>query len=116
MITRMNTANTNIHIDPLRLEKKEIFNASLKLLNEGKFHATSMNEIAFYAKLTESTIHYIFESREKLLEELSQNLTSEIIKTVKEADKNSILFKDKFLSIWNALYQYYLQAPAVISF
>lgn len=98
------------------MEKRAIFQASLKLLREGKFFATPLSEIAFQANLSGTLIRDVYESREKLLEELSESLTEQIVITIEDALKNSVGRKERFFQSWMALYKYYTLYPDAIAF
>ena len=103
-------------IDQLRPEKQRIFEVSLRLLREGRFHARPMAEIAFLARMSNALMDVTFESRDKLLAELMEATLSEIEKPVKEAGLKSATFKDRFFNSWNALFQFYSRVPDAISF
>lgn len=107
---------TIIKSDNLKMEKKAIFEASLKLLSEGKFYASSLAEIAFQANLSGTMILYVFESRETLLQEMSESLTKQIVNTLEDAGKYSLDFKERFFDSWMALYRFYTICPHVIAF
>jgi TetR/AcrR family transcriptional regulator, multidrug resistance operon repressor len=102
--------------DILMMEKKAIFQASLKLIRAGKFQATPLTEIAFIANMSGRMIHCVFDSREKLLAELSQMLTKEIINLIEEASATTDNFERRFFQVWMALYKYYSKNPNVIAF
>jgi TetR/AcrR family transcriptional repressor of multidrug resistance operon len=102
--------------DILMMEKRAIFEASLNLLRAGKFQGTPLTEIAFLAKMSGRMIEEVFESREKLLEELSETLTTQITKLIEEAAGTSNTFKQRFFHVWVALYKHYTKNPNVIAF
>jgi AcrR family transcriptional regulator len=98
------------------IERRVIFDTALKLIRAGKFQATSMTEIAHLAGVDENVALYFFESREKLLRELSGYVTDSISKIVKETVKDELSFQNRFFKVWSALYQYYTQHPGMIAF
>lgn len=106
----------NIIIDQTRLEKRAIFEVSLRLLKEGKFHATPMAEIAYLSKISESLMEWVFETRENLLAELSEMMMPKIEREIQEAIKKSDSFKETVFNSWIALYQFYTRIPDTISF
>ena len=108
--------NQKIKHDNLRMEKKAIYEASLKLLSEGKFHASSLAEIAFEAKLSWTSIIFVFETRDKLLQEMSEHVTQEIHHTIDEAVRPHPEHKERFFALWKALNRYYSQHPNAIAF
>ena len=93
-----------------------IFETSLKLIRQGRFHATSMSEIALLSRISGTMIFYVYENRDELLVELGQKVLGQIHDTIEEACKNSLGFNDTIRNIWMGLYQYYSKHPDVISF
>ena len=98
------------------MERKAIFDAALMLIKEGRFQSTPMSEIAYYAKLAESTTLYFFESREKLLTDLNQYIYDILHGIISKANKEGASFEVRFFSIWRALYEYYARNPAAMAF
>jgi hypothetical protein len=88
----------------------------LKLLREGKFFATPLSEVAFQANLSGTMMCHVYESRDELLEELSEHLTEQIVNAVEGALKNSQGQKERFFQSWMALYKYYTLYPDSIAF
>src|SRR5688572_11131039 len=111
----MNSDN-NMKIDILATEKNAIFDASLKLLKAGKFQGTPLAEIAFLSRMSSRLIENVFETRERLLGELSATLTSRIIRIIEDAAARSKSFRESFFHVWTALYKYYTRNPDVIAF
>lgn len=103
-------------IDILAMEKNAIFDASLKLLRAGKFQGTPLAEIAFLSRMSSRLIENVFETRERLLGELSVSLTSKIIEIIEDAGARSRSFRESFFHVWTALYKYYTRNPDVIAF
>lgn len=112
----MKRIEINARIDQMRPEKQRIFEVSLRLLSEGRFHATSMAEIASLAKMSSAMMDIAFESRDKVLAELMEATLSNIERPVREAGLTSATFKDRFFKSWQALFQFYSQHPHAISF
>lgn len=106
----------NVAIDQTRMEKRAIFEVSLRLLKEGKFHATPMAEIAYLSKMSDLLMEHVFESREKLLTELSEMMIRKIETKIQEASAQRFDFKDRVFDCWIALYQFYTRFPDMISF
>ena len=98
------------------MEKRAIFRASLKLIREGKFHATSMAEIGYHANVSGSTVEVFFESREKLLAELAEYIFDNISSIVLASDKLKDLPKRRFFHLWKQLFDFYASQPDVIFF
>lgn len=106
----------NIAIDQTRLEKQAIFEVSLKLLREGRFHATPMTEIAYLSKISGALMDHVFQTREELLLELSNTLLRRIEVEVIDACKRGAGFRECLLNVWSALYVFYTRHPDAISF
>ena len=106
----------NLTIDQTRFEKQAIFEVSLKLLSEGRFHAMKMDEIAFLANISAAMMERVFKTREKLLEELATVVTLQIQTELDASGQNTASLKERFLSSWLALYQFYTRYPDVVAF
>ena len=106
----------NSVIDQTKFEKQAIFEVSLKLLREGRFHAVQHDEIAFLAKISAAMMERIFKTREKLLEELTTVVILHIQKELEASGQNTSSLKERFLSSWLSLYQFYTRYPDVIAF
>jgi AcrR family transcriptional regulator len=98
------------------LERNAFYDASLRLVKDGKFQAMSVTEIAFMARISEGAIPFIFESRERLVTDLIEHVTSQITKTIEDAAKKSTSYKRRFFDVWYALYEHYTKNPNVIAF
>jgi AcrR family transcriptional regulator len=109
-------AIVKIKTDNFRLEKRAIFETSLKLIRQGKFHATPMLEIALLSRISGTMIFYVYENRDELLTELAEKVLGEIHDTIEEACKKSLGFMDTVRNIWMGLYKFYTGYPDVISF
>jgi hypothetical protein len=57
--------------DIFKLERDRIFNAALMLIREGKYYNATLGEIAYYARLSETTTQVLFKSKDVLTSELS---------------------------------------------
>ena len=82
-----NEIEMNITIDQTRHEKLAIFAVALKLLREGKFHATPMDEIAYLSRISNVLMEHVFDTRERLLEELSDAMLRQIETETEETFK-----------------------------
>lgn len=112
----LNERKMSIAIDQTRLEKMAIFEVSLKLLREGKFHATPLTEIAYLSKISSALMYQVFQTREELLVDLSNTILRRIEEDVVQACKRGVDFRDCLLNAWSALYLFYTRRPNVISF
>ena len=106
----------NSVIDQTKFEKQAIFEVSLKLLREGRFHAAQLDEIAYHANISAAMMDRIFKTREKLLQELTTVVTLEIQKELDASGQHGASLKERFLSAWLTLYQFYMRYPDVIAF
>ena len=97
-------------------ERNAFYDASLRLVKDGKFQAMSVTEIAFMARISERAIPFIFESRERLVSDLIEHVTSQIANTIEGAAKKSTSYKQRFFDVWHALYEHYTKNPNVIAF
>ena len=111
-----NEIEMNIAIDQTRHEKLAIFAVALKLLREGKFHATPMAEIAYLSRISNVLMEHVFDTRERLLEELSDAMLRQIETETEEACKKGETFRECVLNCWTALYNFYTRYPDTISF
>jgi len=98
------------------MERKLIFDAALKLIREGKFHSTPMSEIAYHARLTESTTVYFFESRDKLLAELMNYISDALLSVIEPGSREGSSFEERFYAIWMSLYEFYVRRPEILTF
>lgn len=57
-------------------EREKIFSAARALLEQGRFRDASLGEIAYYAKLSETTLRVFFKSKHEILRELSSEHTA----------------------------------------
>lgn len=98
-----------------KFERQAFFKASLKLVGQGKFLSTSIEEIAFMARVSSLSLPYIFESRQKLIEDLLQHVLSNIDEIINKAICKADPDKDKFFSVWTSLFDHYVNHPDQIA-
>jgi AcrR family transcriptional regulator len=115
-VQRTEWEKMNSTIDQTKFEKQAIFEVSLKLLREGRFHAVPLDEIAYLANISAAMMDRIFKTREKLLEELTTVVTLQIQKELDASGQDGGSLKERFLSAWLTLYQFYIRYPDVIAF
>lgn len=75
-----------------------------------------MDEIAFLANISAAMMERVFKTREKLLEELATVVTLQIQKELDTSGQITASLKERFLSAWLALYQFYTRYPDVVAF
>jgi hypothetical protein len=97
-------------------ERKAILEAALLMIKEGRFQHSIMSEIAFHARLTESTALQFFPSRVKLAEELETYVKSEVAIVVSAEIELSSEAMIQFQNASIALYKFYLRNPGVFKF
>ena len=112
----MKVARKTLHPSIIEFERQAFFNASLKLIKEGRFQFAPMDEIAFRARISGLATPFIFESKENLFSDLVENVTSQIAKVINNELSKSGSFKEKFFALWLALYDHYSKHPGVVSF
>jgi hypothetical protein len=62
----MKVVKKTLDASVVEFERKAFFNASLKLVEAGKFHFVSMDEISFHARVSVMATSFIFESKDDL--------------------------------------------------
>jgi len=105
--------STRLNLIP---ERNAFFDASLRLVKQGRFQGASMSEIAFVARISARTVPYVFESRDELVSELGAMIISQITKKMNDVFSSPGSFKQRFFNGWTALYEYYSEHPNVIAF
>jgi len=89
-------------------ERKLLFDASMHLINNGRFLNATMQEIAFQARMSEATVAYIFENRTQLLAELIEYTAGNIYSVIDDTTRlSTLLFKDRFFHLWKRLHNCY---------
>ena len=98
-------------------ERKLLFDASMHLINNGKFLNATMQEIAYQARMSEATVSYIFENRTQLLADLIEYTVSNINGVIDESTRLSIRpFRDRFFALWKQLHSCYVSTHGMPAF
>jgi AcrR family transcriptional regulator len=97
------------------MERRAIFSAALRLINEGKFHAATLPEIALYANISASTLPYFFATRQILLSELTAEVLASLHGVAEEIQNESLSFQNRFFRLGTALFRHYVDNPQVIA-
>lgn len=98
-------------------ERRALFTASMQLIGNGRFLNSTMQEIAYQARMSEATVAYIFENRQHLLAELMEYMAASIYVVVNEATRsNARPFKERFFELWRRLHQCYTSTPGLPAF
>ena len=103
-------------INMMKMERKAIFDAALRLIHDGKFQAVSLAEVGYYANLSERTTRYAFENKEKLLEDLSAEVLCMIHEVCVRTIEDWRPFEKVFYDTWISLYEFYVKRPRVLAF
>lgn len=93
-----------------------MLDTALKMIAEGRFQNSAIREIAFHARLSESTALHFFPSNNLLLQELELHTIQEINRVILNAMECSRIKKTKFLTTWLALYQFHSRNQGVFKF
>jgi len=93
-----------------------IFNATLQLVEERGFHGTPMSAVAEKAKVATGTIYHYFKGKDQLLKELYAFCRHQLVEVTIEAAKEKNEYKEKFKSIWIALYNFYINNSQILIF
>jgi AcrR family transcriptional regulator len=103
-------------MNTMNMERKAIFDAALKLINAGKFQAVSLSEVGYYANLSERTTRYVFENKEKLIDDLSAEVLSMMHEVCSQSTGDWRRVENVFFDTWISLYEFYVNRPHVIAF
>ncbi|MGC1240673.1 MAG: TetR/AcrR family transcriptional regulator [Chryseosolibacter sp.] len=97
-------------------KKQAIFESALGLIKDHGFHGTPMSLVAKNAGVAAGTIYHYFDSKERLICELYDYNLGRIVSVINVALEEKIPYKEKFFSIWNHLYRFYVKHPNVLIF
>lgn len=97
-------------------KKQLIYDAVLKISNDGGLSSTPMSKIAKEADIAAGTIYRYFENKDQLLSELYTNITDELIKVIDSNYDKSSSSEDNINIIWKAILTFYLNNPLQIKF
>lgn len=97
------------------MERNALFNAALQLISEGKFFRSTMEEIAFHARISAATVAYIFQSKETLSTDLVETVVDKISLIIDREADAATTFKHGFFNLWYALFRFYAENPHVIA-
>lgn len=97
-------------------ERRAMLDTALKMIADGRFQNSAIREVAFHARLSESTALHFFPSNNLLLQELERHCIQEINSVILAALESSRIKKTKFLTTWLALYRFYSRNQGVFKF
>jgi TetR/AcrR family transcriptional regulator, multidrug resistance operon repressor len=97
-------------------ERKAILEAALHMIDHGRFQHSAMSDVAYHAKLSQSTALQFYRDRNALSEELKNYVINEVHLVVCTSLQAQPTGKKMFQTMWIALYNYYLRNPGVLRF
>ncbi len=97
-------------------KRDEILNATLELVAEIGFHATSIPLIIKKSGAAAGTIYHYFKNKEKLIDTLYSELKLEMGHAIIENIDIQMPFKEKFFLILKNLYSFYISNPKKFEF
>lgn len=97
------------------MERNALFSAALQLISEGKFFRSTLEEIAFHARISGATVAYIFQSKETLSTDLVETVIDKISLIIDREVDSAATFKDGFFNLWYSLFTFYAENPHVIA-
>jgi AcrR family transcriptional regulator len=99
-----------------KLEREIIFDAALHLIKDGKYHPTTIREIAYHAGMSGITTGLLFPSKEILTSELVFFVRDRMQDVIEDGLAGQGSFKKQFFNAWRALYAFYIRHPEVLAF
>jgi hypothetical protein len=97
-------------------ERRAMLETALKMIAEGKYQNSPIREIAFHARLAESTALHFYPTSNFLLQELELYSIQEVNQVVQHAMESSRIKQIKLLNTWRSLYKFFLRNPGVFKF
>ncbi|QYS89004.1 MULTISPECIES: TetR/AcrR family transcriptional regulator [Flavobacterium] len=90
----------------LKDKEKAILEATLELVNNNGFHASSMSKIAQKANVAPATIYIYFENKQDLIDKLYLHLKEEISDCIFKDYHEGMSVEEGFKVIWYAIANY----------
>ncbi|MCH4830624.1 MULTISPECIES: TetR/AcrR family transcriptional regulator [Flavobacterium] len=90
----------------LKDKEKAILEATLELVNNNGFHASSMSKIAQKANVAPATIYIYFENKQDLINKLYLHLKEEISHCIFADYEEGMSVEEGFRVIWNSIANY----------
>jgi hypothetical protein len=97
-------------------ERRAMLDTALKMIEEGRFQNSAIREIAFHARLSESTALHFFPSNSLLVQELELYSVEEINRVIHAGLESSRIKKAKFLTTWRDLFQFFSRNQGLFKF
>jgi len=99
------------------ISKKElIFSTMLKLIAERGIHNTPMSLIAKESGVATGTIYHYYKSKNEILNDLYLEKKKVFGLVIAESLKIGETKKEKFISLWSSIYEYYTSNPLTFLF
>ena len=92
-------------------KRTEIMHVALELLAEQGFHRVPMSMIARKAGVAVGTIYLYFESKDKLIAELFQDLERRILEVIRAGKPAGMGIRERFLHVTRAIMRYFMDNP-----
>jgi AcrR family transcriptional regulator len=93
------------------LKQDALFNATIKLVNEIGFVASSVSKIAKEANISPATIYVYYANKEDLLVSTYVNIKQSISKTILEDFDDSLPIRDILKKLWINMFHYISKHP-----
>ncbi len=93
-----------------------IFHAALNLIQEYGFHGTPVSAVAEKANVATGTIYHYFKGKDQLLQELFLYCRQQLMEVTVAAAATKCDYKEKFESIWNGHFNFYIKNPEILIF
>ncbi len=90
----------------LKDKERAVFEATLELINNSGFHASSMAKIAKLANVAPATIYLYFENKQDLINKLYVYIKAEMSEYAFQNYNKEMSVKDGFKLIWDNIAQY----------
>ncbi len=90
----------------LKDKERAVLEATLELINNSGFHASSMSKIAKMANVAPATIYLYFENKQDLINKLYIYIKSEMSHYAFQNYNDKMSVKDGFKLIWNNIAHY----------
>ena len=97
-------------------KREQILSATLDLVSEIGFHATSVSLIIKKSGVASGTIYHHFKSKEDLIDTLYSELKKEMGNAIVHNINEQLSYKEKFFLIWKNLFRFYTENPKKFEF
>lgn len=98
------------------LKQEAIINATVKLVNEIGFSATSVSKIAKEANVSPATIYIYYKNKEDLLISTYVDIKMYLGKSVTEGLNLELPIRDILLHIWRKIFKFVKENPEIIKY